>query len=183
MDGSITWNALYQSIRKSIVGISRRNKFLLAGLILVSAWIFWDINQVNKAFKDIYKDDNFLKMTPDQHRELAHRVLRYPVGNHHDAFLELEMFGNRDSVPKLISALKWHDPLSSSNIMVCTKIHCLEALREITGENNGTSYFKWRSWWRSTGSKLPDSEFRKPVSLSSFRKSAISRWASGAVEE
>ena len=43
--------------------------------------------------------------------------------------------------------------------MPCTKDHCLEALRRITGHDAGLNYSDWAEWWVSTGSKIPPTAF------------------------
>ena len=83
--------------------------------------------------------------TSDDIREKAHDVLRYPVVTHHDAILSLIEHGNQDSVPYLLGWLKWHDWLNADDDFVeCTKDHCLEALRNITGTDLGNSYADWK---------------------------------------
>jgi len=83
--------------------------------------------------------------TPAQRRALAHTILAFPCGNHHDACLILRQDGNVGSVPYLIHALRWIPEYE------CTHQHCLDALRSITGENPGGNYESWRNWWDSKG--------------------------------
>jgi len=56
----------------------------------------------------------------DEIRRVSHQVLRFPIGNHHDAFIALEKIGNAESVPLLIRALKWQDQPGEDGFMVCT---------------------------------------------------------------
>ena len=81
-------------------------------------------------------------------KRVAHQVLRVPFGNHHDAFLTLESVGDQTSVPLLISALRWEEHTKSpSDGMICTKAHCLHALRRLTGQDAGVNYGDWKRWW------------------------------------
>ena len=95
----------------------------------------------------------------DEIRTVSHQILRYPVGNHHDAFLALEKVGNAKSVPLLIRALKWHEPSAEDDFIVCTTDHCISALQSLTGVDCGTSYAAWNKWWNDTGSTLPAEAF------------------------
>ena len=87
------------------------------------------------------------KSSPEEKRQLAHHILKYPIiGVHHDSFLILIKYGNKESVPYLLNGLKWYDFFNKDeDFTVCTKDHCLEALRKITGENLGTKYSDWKN--------------------------------------
>jgi hypothetical protein len=91
-------------------------------------------------------------------RSVCHKVLRFPIGLHHDAFIILTEVGNKDSVPIIIRSLKWQTP-PKENMMVCTTGHALESLRSLTGKEFGFEPKKWEEWWRNTGSKLPATDF------------------------
>ena len=95
----------------------------------------------------------------DDLKEVAQRVLTFPVGGHHDAFLVLSEFGDAESIPYLLAGLRWQPHTAPGEPMKCTKLHCLEALRAITGHNAGLNYSDWATWWASTGSKLPPTAF------------------------
>jgi len=60
----------------------------------------------------------------------AENVLRYPVGNHHDACLLLIQTGDSLSVPVLRQSLARFDESE------CTADHCREALRALTPDNS-----------------------------------------------
>ena len=79
---------------------------------------------------------------------VAHQVLRFPWGNHHDAFIIILRDGGPESVPYLISALRWQRHTAADGMMVCTKACCLEALRRITGHDAGNNYSDWARWWK-----------------------------------
>ena len=95
----------------------------------------------------------------DDLKEVAQRVLTFPVGGHHDAFLVLSEFGDAESIPYLLAGLRWQPHTAPGEPMKCTKLHCLEALRAITGHNAGLNYSDWATWWASTGSKIPPTAF------------------------
>ena len=78
--------------------------------------------------------------TPKEQRELAHKILSYPFGNHHDAYLILIQHGNEASVPYLLNRLKH---FSESDFVECTQSHCIEALKKITGKDFGHDYKQW----------------------------------------
>ena len=88
-------------------------------------------------------DLDFLEnATSEEQREVAHKVLRFPLGNHHDAYQILVEIGNESSIPYLLNRLKDYD--HDNDIRECTETHCLEALREITGKDFGFDFEKWK---------------------------------------
>lgn len=95
----------------------------------------------------------------DEIRRVSHQVLRFPLGNHHDAFIALDKIGNAQSVSLLIRALKWQDQPGEDGFVVCTTDHCLSALRSLTGVEHGASFKAWNEWWEKTGSKMPSEAF------------------------
>ena len=88
----------------------------------------------------------------------AERVLAFPVGNHHDACLLLDAAGDVRAVPALLRGLRWV-PEPVDGAVVCTTIHCLDALRRITGHDAGATRKEWSTWWKTTGAALPASAF------------------------
>ena len=92
-------------------------------------------------------------------KKVAHKVLTCPIGRHHDAFVLLLGVGDAESIPYLLTGLRWQPYTRKHDWMVCTKSHCLEALRRITGHDAGLNYSDWAEWWASTGSKLPPTAF------------------------
>jgi hypothetical protein len=86
------------------------------------------------------------KSSSSEKRKLAQRALKYPLGFHHDACIILIDHGNEESVPYLLTYLKWYDYFNKDDdFIVCTKSHCLEALQKITGESLGDHYSDWKS--------------------------------------
>jgi hypothetical protein len=120
---------------------------LLVGLAFGYSW-WW---LPNKRIGDLA----WLKNADDKsQRETAHQVLRLP-GRHHDAFILLGRVGDNTSIPYLISALRWQRDITDDGIMECTKAHCLEALRRITGTNVGADYEDWAKWQRQNPRPIP----------------------------
>lgn len=103
-------------------------------------------------------DVEFLERASDDELvDTAERVLWLPFGNHHDACLIVGEAGDVSSVPSLLQGLRYDPPLEDG--MVCTTMHCLDALRLITGHDAGSSPEAWEEWWRTTGAALPASAF------------------------
>jgi len=105
-------------------------------------------------------DYNWLaQATAAQQRDTAHEVLSLPMGNQHDAFVILMHVGTRESVPYLIRALRWQPHTAAGGRMACEKMHCLEALRNITRVDLGNNYEDWAAWWEEQG-KWDSDEYR-----------------------
>jgi hypothetical protein len=97
--------------------------------------------------------------TPAERKAVAERLIRFPLCSPHDAFLILVREGDAASIPSLLSGLSHQPHTLPDGLMVCTKAHCLEALRRITGHNAGPNYADWQRWWDEVGSKLPATAF------------------------
>lgn len=96
--------------------------------------------------------------TVEDQRILCHRIITHGIGGPHDAFLHLSSIGDKESVPILISSLR-RRVRPDQDELECTDLHCIEALRSLTGEDYGADYRKWEQWWRSTGRNLPNENF------------------------
>lgn len=106
-------------------------------------------------------------------RRALHRLLAWPCYGDHDSFLEASSAGDYTTVPHLIQALK-HQPRTKPDDegMECTKAHCIDALRDITGVHAGDNYEDWIKWWNDDGKhRVPES-----VAPTMNRLRAI-RWA------
>ncbi len=73
--------------------------------------------------------------------------------NDHDRFVSLIENGTASNVPELIRGLQRQGDTKPDGAMVCTKSHCLEALRFITNQNPGVNYADWQAWWDANGKK------------------------------
>jgi hypothetical protein len=80
---------------------------------------------------------------PDERRCVCHIILQYSQAGHHDAYVALIQYGNNDSIPILIHALKCEGDTKKGELMDCQKGHCLEALVKITGKDLGVNYSDW----------------------------------------
>ncbi|MBW2194698.1 MAG: hypothetical protein JRF37_03755 [Deltaproteobacteria bacterium] len=124
--------------RKKIIIVL--SAFMIAIVIIVTFSI--DMLIMRNALQD---KDWWEKSSPYEKRQLAHRVLKRPISFHHDAFIILIEHGNEESIPYLLNGLKWYDFFNrDDDFMECTKIHCLDALRKITGKDLGTKYSDWK---------------------------------------
>jgi alpha-tubulin suppressor-like RCC1 family protein len=124
---------------------------LVAGLFGAS-WLLFGIP--NQRLGDV----QFLEhATEEEAARTAERVLWFPIGNHHDACLMIDAVGDVRSVPALLQALRYNPPDEGG--MVCTTMHCFDALRAVTGYDGGNSREEWVTWWETTGARLPASAF------------------------
>ena len=96
------------------------------------------------------------KAHPKEKLATLHRVLSIPLGpGHHDAFLLANDIGTKETIPYLISALRWQaDNGPDDDIIVCTKIHCLDALKKLTNHDAGLNFSDWRKWQRTQSVSL-----------------------------
>lgn len=113
---------------------------LLAGSAATLYLLYW---RPRSQLRDL---DWLGTASPEEQRQVAHRVLRFP-GDHHDAFILLEKCGTRESIPFLIEALWWQS--EEEDLMTCERACALRALRRISGVNPGTRYGDWKGWWES----------------------------------
>jgi hypothetical protein len=74
------------------------------------------------------------------------RELLEGKGNDHDFPMMLAETEDINCVPALIAVLKRH-PLFDNGEMICTRAHCLGALRKLTGQNLGNTDEVWENWW------------------------------------
>jgi len=79
--------------------------------------------------------------TPNEIRKLAQELLTKPLIPEHDIFLDLEQYGNEESIPYLLASLKSMDDGTDNH--VCTYSHCVDALKKITGKDFGNRYESW----------------------------------------
>jgi len=145
-----------------MTGGNRITLALLIGLggILVAAGVifytrFWAPN------RKLMDPEWFATASDAKRLEVAHQVLAWPWGNHHDAFLIVRELGGPESVPRLIRALRWQP---DGPAVPCTKSHCLDALRHITGVDAGDSYVEWNRWWDSVAHQVPPRPTTQPAS-------------------
>ena len=76
----------------------------------------------------------------------------------HLVWLHLRYVGNKASIPRLLEKFDASGALLEDGGS-CVADHCLDALRSITGHDEGRTASAWRSWWDEEGSKLPEEDF------------------------
>jgi hypothetical protein len=142
-----------------VMGLSLGAAAALAAGICLTGYLIWWLP--NRKMMDAQWQET---ASPAEKKRVAELVLLFPGGNDHDAFLFLGSFGDAGSVPSLLRGLKRQGATGADGAMSCSKGHCLEALREITGHDAGPNYAAWQKWWDETGSRLPPEAFpsRKP---------------------
>lgn len=111
---------------------------LLAGLAYGTWW--WAVVRPHRQLEAMLQSRT---ATPGELRDAAHAALRFPSLNPHDVYLVLLDHGDASSVPVLIHSLRWQPHTPTHGRMICTKAHCLEALRKLTGRDMGKNYEDW----------------------------------------
>lgn len=138
--------------------------FLITTIITVFfgvAWGYFEIWLPNRELMNCEFVSQYDPVEKQRLREACHKIISYPFGNHHDAFLVLEKNGNHESIPLLIRALSWQQIPESGDAVVCTTAHCVDSLRKLTGKDFGFSYEDWSKWWWEEGSKLSVEELER----------------------
>jgi hypothetical protein len=94
----------------------------------------------------VYASPNHLGRCDRKEIEQYKRELLEGKGNDHDFPMMLAETADINCVPALIAVLKRH-PLFDNGEMICTRAHCLDALRKLTGQNLGNTDEVWENWW------------------------------------
>ncbi len=126
---------------------------LLVLVAIFGVLYIWHLNRL------LYDFNWTSQAKPEEIKVVSQRILLFPVGNHHDAFIFLIDYGDVDSVPYLLRGLAWEADTPEHGVMIDTKMCCLDALRRITGHDAGCNYAEWQKWWDEEGSRLPASAF------------------------
>ena len=77
----------------------------------------------------------------------------------HDAYLTLQQFPSKAAVPVLIDAIAGLPKALPDGSVICTAIHCIDALEAQTGKNFRFDQNAWKKWWTMEGVNLPESYF------------------------
>ena len=129
----------------------------------------WECKAMHGCRRPAYRNLTMLVAVRTMKRPLynplaLHQAISSPEGNNHDAFIYLAKLGNKDSVPLLIRALRWQPkPLKGRDgqeVFDCSIVHCVDALRSLTGKDFANSADAWQTWWDDTGVKLPPENFK-----------------------
>jgi inhibitor of cysteine peptidase len=119
--------------------------------------------QLNRWWTNGFRD-----VSHEEARRVAHRIISLPWGNHHDAFLALDVVGTVESIPYLIRALKWQEKPDSNGHVVCTTHHCARCLWNLTGMWFGSDYDQWNRWWTETGCHLSAEQLSQQARVAFF---------------
>ena len=113
---------------------------------------YQDGRQVPEQMIPVGATANFLPDEPSHHgmyraafREYATSSLNFT----HDEYVLIIKYGYGDvqDVPKLIRGLEYYGDIKPDEPVVCSRDHCLEALKLVTGVNPGPNARDWRTWW------------------------------------
>ena len=129
---------------------------LLGLLLAVGVYVYLAWWTPNQRMRDLQWWQN---ASEDEMRATCHQILRFPLGDHHDAFLTLAEIGNAESVPVIIRSLRWQQGPDRDGVMIDTTWIAVETLRSLTGEKFGFEPQRWRDWWERTGRHMPPSHF------------------------
>lgn len=107
-------------------------------MLIAGVYFYFNIWVPHNKIKNM---DWLATATSEELREVAHKILSYPFGNHHDAYLVLIKRGNEESIPYLLNRLK---QFKDKDFIECTHDHLVEALKKITGKDFGYYYEDWK---------------------------------------
>src|SRR5262245_23746365 len=96
------------------------------GLLLVAGFVAhqWAPYFASRRLDD---PDWYRRASPAEKRAAAHSALALVFGDPHDAFVALERYGDRTSIPYLERALD-HRPKDERDVVECTWVHGRRAL-------------------------------------------------------
>ncbi len=100
-----------------------------------------------RPVSDLLNVSYSLRRCDRQRIEEYKKLLLAGDGNDHDWPSELAETGDVSCVPALIAVLK-RNPIEEDGSMICTREHCLMALRKLTRENLGDTDEDWIVWWK-----------------------------------
>jgi len=86
---------------------------------------------------------------PEYYRAAFREYARSDWGFAHDEYVRIikHGYGNIEDVPKLIKGLEYDGDIKPGEPVVCSRDHCLEALKLVTGANPGPNASDWKKWW------------------------------------
>ncbi len=115
---------------------------ILAGLAATALGIYYhQVIHPKRVVMRLHQEG--VELSPQEWREVYHDAIRW--GGDHDSFLGLMSVGDESSIPHLIRVLE-----DMPGPMGCTKDHCIDALRAITGEDLGEDAASWKQWDESS---------------------------------
>ena len=78
-------------------------------------------------------------------------VARYGPG--HNEYFFYSKYGGESDLPMLLCSLKSFG--ESKGPFICSRAHCVDALRSITGATPGHNYSDWAKWWKAKYKRDP----------------------------
>jgi hypothetical protein len=126
---------LRKAIRISIISA------IIAALAFGLWW--WAVLRPYRRLQAMLEASASRAPSPAEFHAAAHDVLRFYCADPHDAFIVLIDYGDSTSIPYLIRSLWWQGDTPPHGVMICTKEHCLKALRKLTARNLGDNYEDW----------------------------------------
>jgi len=91
--------------------------------------------------------------------EVWQEAFRYHIARNapgHNEYIFLIGDGRESDIPMLLASLRSFRK-RADGAMICSQLHCVAALRAITGANPGNHYSDWASWWRRKyGTEVPE---------------------------
>ena len=86
---------------------------------------------------------------PEYYRPAFLAYARSKYGFAHDEYVRIIKYGygEIEDVPKMIRGLEYWGDVTNNATVVCSRDHCLEALKLVTGANPGPNAADWRRWW------------------------------------
>ena len=109
--------------------MNKKVKILIyATLLLAVSLSIWEAASIRNAHKKMRDIEWCQTATQDEMREMAHKVIKYPIGDPHDAYLLLRSCGNEESIEYLENRAKGY---STTGPQECTVSHCFEALETV----------------------------------------------------
>ena len=106
-------------------------------IIAIISVVFLASSCSEKAEREL---PDYMEYCPEK-SELIQLIEKY--GPEHDAYLYLLHIGTEEDLKYLIYGLQQFDDADP----VCTRFHCLEALRSISGDDIGNNSSNWVVWW------------------------------------
>ena len=106
-----------------------------------------------RPIDDLLNVSYSLRRCDRQKIEEYKKLLLAGEGNDHDWPSELAETGDVGCVPAMIAVLK-RNPIEADGRMICTRDHCLQALRKLTGADLGDTDEVWIRWWAKNHKKL-----------------------------
>ena len=108
---------------------------ILTAVSVVTVVLF-EIYMVVSSFKKAYNPNFMESASPEDRLKALHYVIKYPVGDPHDAFILLIDYGTEESLYYLEKRAKSY---RKENNTVCTADHCYSAIKAIKKRIEETS--------------------------------------------